>query len=126
LQFEPERPLIYNPSAGLSANQTVVTRPNETAQLEIRIVGPIENPSVNIGNVAYDFKCTLLKNDILRCVNGRDWRVIRVKRGSREVMAQGTLERPILPFTGRACVSITSSNLATAKARISVAKRYKR
>jgi hypothetical protein len=126
LAFEPERPLVYRPSAGLDAVETVRTRPGETAQLELRIVGPVVNPIVSVGNVVCAFPCTLGTNDVLRCTNGKDWRVTRVARCSREVVAEGRLQREIAPFTGAKEIRVSSKCDAEADARVSVAKRYRR
>ena len=124
MKFEPERPQRYKPSAGLDAAQTVRARPGEKAKLELRIVGPVVNPVVSFGGVECRFAATLGANDVLRCTNGRDWRVTHVKRGSRDIVAEGRLERAIPDLSGAMDVRMSSSDDANADARISIAKRY--
>ena len=126
MKFEPERPLVYCPSAGLDAAQTIRTRPGETAALELRIVGAVDRPVVTVGGVEHAFDAKLGTNDVLRCANGVDWRVTRVAKGSRAVVASGRLERPIAPFCGAVEVKVSSADDARADARVSLAKRYRR
>ena len=126
MKFEPERPLVYRPSAGLDAAQTIRTRPGETAALELRIVGAVDRPVLSVGGVEHAFDAKLGTNDVLRCANGVDWCVTRVAKGSRAVVASGRLERPIAPFCGAAEIKMSAADAAHANARVSIAKRYRR
>ena len=127
LSVEAERPLVHKPSAGLVARQAVCTRPGETAALEFRILGPIDTPTLTVGEAKCVFPVRLESaRDVLRCRDGRNWTVTRIDGISRLVLATGALPQAIEPISGTVKVSLSSADEAKAAARLSILKRYSR
>ena len=125
MKYEAERPEIYAPTKGLKGPVCVKVRPGETARLELRLLGPVDRPTVKVGDVAMTFPVKLGEDDYLRCSDGKTWKVVRVMPLRRPELASGVLPVPLGPLTGVVPVSVSSADDATAAARVNLVKRYR-
>lgn len=67
----------------------IMVRPGEAARLEIEISGPVENPVLEIGGYRVNFPVKLEKDHRLACMDGKNWKVMNLKR---ELVAEGALD----------------------------------
>lgn len=123
MRYEAERPEMYAPSRGLRGPECVRVRPGERARLEIKIVGPVDRPSVRVGEWTLSFPVRLAEDETLRC-DGRTWRVTRTVPLARPVVADGALAKPLEPISGVVPVSVSCADESSARARVCLVKRY--
>lgn len=102
MSYEAMRPMTFAPSKGFDALPPVVTRPGETARLDVSLVGPIADPVLEV-----------------RTADG-------VKTLAFPTLAAGEVRRvkdgPVV--SGSCAVTLKSSDARGADARLSLVKRY--
>lgn len=103
LRWEPELPVEWVPSNGLTTLPSVKVRPGETANLEVTLRGPIADPVLRVTTAA----------------GTETWTLETVAAGQVKTFADGPL------VSGVADVSLESSAAGTADAFVELAKRYR-
>ena len=128
LAYEAEMPVRYAPEDGFDGRVPVLVRPGERAFLELRVTGPVKNPSLSARdgtNRSWTFPVELSAEDRLFCRDGRVWYVLRpTGYDSSKMVAKGVLDEPLPALSESTGFAFSSSDPASAAAEIDVVKRY--
>ena len=121
-------PVRYAPEYGFDGRVPVLVRPGERAFLELRVTGPVKNPSLSARdgtNRSWTFPVELGAEDRLFCRDGRVWYVLRpTGYDSSQMVAKGVLPEPLPALSESTGFVFSSSDPASAAAEIDVIKRY--
>ena len=133
--YEAETLALYQPSAGFDAPVEARVHPNGRARLDLRIDGPIRNPSLMIGGETWTIPVALEASDRVFVKDGK-WSATRVVAGANDgerrtkssqrlPLGEGTLAKPLpVLSSGTTKIAIGADDPETCRARISVVKRY--
>jgi len=103
LAYEAAMPVYWDPSHGLADLPPVSTRPGETADLELKMFGPVTNPVVKVKRFF-------------------GWKEIKLPSlGDKEVRTF----RSIHEFSGTARLAFEAADAANARVRLEFVKRYR-
>ncbi len=121
LAYEAMLPFRHAPTKGFDTMPRLAVRPGETVGLELVVHGPVAQPTLDFGSKGrFTFPVTVKADERLVCKDGTNWRVLTNPR--REV-AKGVLPKPLPTFAKGTDWSFTSSDPATANARVELVKR---
>ena len=128
LACEAEMPIRYAPAGGFDGRVPVLVRPGERAFLELRLTGPVKNPTLSVkdgSNRTWTFPVELTDEDRLFCRDGRTWYVLRATGyDSSAIVARGELPEPLPVLAQSTGFVVSSDDPERTMAEIDVIKRY--
>ena len=126
--YEAAPPVRYAPEDGFDGRVPVLVRPGERAFLELRVTGPVKNPSLAVKDGTrrvWSFPVELGDKDRLFCRDGKVWYVLRpTGYDSSKMVAKGALDEPLPVLAESTGFVFSSSDPASAAAQVDVIKRY--
>lgn len=119
--YEAMLPQIYDPAHGFAELTPIVARANETARLELEVLGPVSAPGiVPADGRKVSFPVDVAVKERLLCPDGQNW---RVENSRGEVIRSGCLESPLVILGGERARFVAGPS---SSAKVKIVKRYQR